>query len=84
MHIYILPEGDKGRADIQRLEEVEKRQKEREREENEWAMCTHPAVGGVGTYPVSAQVVDYAREGGVSTLRDGHVLQWIDEVRLIA
>lgn len=43
---------------------------------------THPGSGGVATHPVTAQVIDYAGEHRVSPLRDCHVLQWVQEVRL--
>lgn len=43
---------------------------------------THPGSGGVATHPITSQVIDDAREHGVTALRDCHVLQRIQEVGL--
>lgn len=43
---------------------------------------THPSRREIRTHPVPAQVVDDAGEDGVSTLRDGHVLERVEEVWL--
>lgn len=42
---------------------------------------THPGSGGVATHPITTEVIHNAGEHRVPTLGDGHVLQWIQEVR---
>lgn len=43
---------------------------------------THPGSGGVATHPVTTKVIHHACEHRVSALRDRHILQRIQEVRL--
>lgn len=69
-----------------RVVQLENTRQVRPPREDYFVEFTHPGLWRIaaGTHPITSQVVDHAREGGVPALGDGHVFQRVAEIGLIA